>query len=339
MRAKTGVTLFVFSLCCGGALSAQLVEQGNRGDRIIIIGVDGLSVDGVAKAAMPRLRELMARGAWTLAARGVMPTLSSPNWSSAIDGAAPEQHGITSNGHLRHLVEFQPVCRSEDGKFPTIFGLLRLQKPASGIAVFHDWKGFADLLEKKAPDVLTHVSGPDRTTAAAIEYWKEKRPELTFIHLDNVDHTGHEYGWYSKEYYRAAEAADGYIGQVMDMVDGLAARASTYILVTSDHGGTNHGHGKNSLAEILIPWVLAGPGIAPGQITGLVNIFDTALTVAWIFDLEPPQCWIGRPVLAAFRPSLVLARANQAAQTPGAECGPDGQLRGAVLTLSHQSTK
>jgi hypothetical protein len=47
-----------------------------------------------------------------------------------------------------------------------------------------------------------------------------------------------------------------------------------------------------------------------------VNTFDTALTVAWIFDLSPPQCWIGRPVLTAFRPALVAAHAH----TPRPDC-------------------
>jgi arylsulfatase A-like enzyme len=100
------------------------------------------------------------------------------------------------------------------------------------------------------------------------------------------------------------------------MLDALSARESTFVLVTSDHGGTAHGHGKNSLPEILIPWILSGPGVAPGRIAAPVNTFDTALTVAWIFDLSPPQCWIGRPVLTAFRPALVAAHAH----TPRPDC-------------------
>jgi len=303
---------FVLALGCWSIAPAQSVEAG-RGPRaisVIIIGVDGLSVDGVSTARVPRLKDLISRSAWTLEARGVMPTLSSPNWASAINGAGPEQHGITSNGWLRHLVEFQPSCSGEDGKFPTIFGVLRSQSPASRIAVFHDWRGFADLLEQRAPDVMRHEPGAARTTEAAIGYWKESRPALMFVHLDNVDHAGHSHGWYSNDYYKAVEAADGYIGQVIDMVDSLEARGSTFILVTSDHGGTSHGHGKNSLAEIQIPWILAGPGVTRGQITAPVNTFDTALTVAWIFHLEPPPCWIGRPVLAAFQPSTILAHAG-----------------------------
>jgi len=330
MRAKTILAFLVLVLSCRRISAAQPDGPG-LGRHVILIGVDGLSVDAVATAHVPRLRELMARGAWTLEARGVMPTLSSPNWKSAISGAGPEQHGITSNGWFRRMVEFQPSCLGEDGKFPTIFGVLRAEDPASRIAVFHDWPGFSKLVEKEAPDIMRHQSGAARTTEAALAYWRQNRPALMFIHLDNVDHAGHAHGWYAKEYYQAVEAADGYVGQVMDMIDGLDARGSTYILVTSDHGGTAHGHGKNSLAEIQIPWILAGPGVMPGQITAPVNTFDTALTVAWIFGLDAPPCWIGRPVLAAFRESLIVAHGRPAAHPTLTDCAPSRQLSQAAL--------
>jgi hypothetical protein len=331
MGSKSTTALFVLVLSCRSVVPAQSAEAW-QGQHVIIIGVDGLSVDGVSTARVPKLRGLISRAAWTLEARGVMPTLSSPNWASAINGAAPEQHGITSNGWFRHKVEFQPSCRGEDGKFPTIFGVLRSGYPASRIAVFHDWSGFSDLLEKQAPDIMRHEPGAGRTTAAAIRYWKENRPTLMFIHLDNVDHAGHSHGWYSTEYYKAVEVADGYIGQVIEMVDDLAAGDSTFILVTSDHGGTAHGHGKNSLAEIQIPWILAGPGISPGQIMAPVNTFDTAVTVAWIFHLDPPQCWIGRPVLSAFRQASILAHAAASPPAAGPECVQDRQLPSVVVT-------
>jgi phosphopentomutase len=253
----------------------------------------------------------MDRAAWTLEARGVMPTLSSPNWESAIGGAPPEQHGIVSNGYFRRLVEFEPACHDADGKYPTIFGVLREQNAGSRIAVFHEWGGFADLVERHAPDVMKHVSGTARTVDAAMDYWKENRPTLLFIHLDNIDHAGHETNWLTTTYYQAVTEADGYVGKILDMIDRESAWGSTYVLVTSDHGGTRHGHGKNSLAEIQIPWILAGPGVAPGRITAPVNTYDTAATLAWIFNLDMPSCWTGRPVKAAFQSSLLLAGAGQ----------------------------
>lgn len=301
--------------------------------RVIVIGVDGLSVEAVETAPTPRLHELMARAAWTLEARGVMPTLSSPNWESVIGGAPPEQHGITSNGYFRPLVEFAPACRDAEGNFPTIFGVLRDQKPASRIAVFHEWGGFANLLERRGPDVIRHESSGVRTVAAALEYWKERHPSLMFVHLDGVDHAGHQTGWLSPNYYRAVTEADGYIGQVLDQIGKEEAWDSTFVLVTSDHGGTRHGHGRNSLAEILIPWILAGPGVIPGRLSTPVNTYDTAATLAWIYAVDTPTCWTGRPVLAAFQPSL-LTRTRPALPQPS--CAPMTPLTGAALRFPGQ---
>ena len=307
------------------ALSAQSVER-----HIIVIGVDGLSVDGVRTAKMPHLRKLLARSAWTLEARGVIPTLSSPNWASVIDGAAPEQHGITSNGYLRHMVEIEPVCRDAEGMFPTIFEVLRMQRPTSRIAIFHDWKGFADLVEKDAPNVMQHEPGAARTTAAAIEYWQRNRPDLMFVHLDNVDAAGHDSGWTSHAYYQAVEEADRHIGEIIAMLEEQGAVDSTYILVTSDHGGKGRNHGKNSLAEIQIPWILAGPGVAPGQVAAAVYTYDSAATIAWILGVHEPECWIGRPVATAFRsPALVSGNTGDCTvQRPTPGYGTDAPTTG-----------
>jgi len=46
---------------------------------VVIIGCDGMSPDGVQKADSPNMHHLMTIGAYSLHARGVMPTVSSPN--------------------------------------------------------------------------------------------------------------------------------------------------------------------------------------------------------------------------------------------------------------------
>jgi len=313
-------TVFI-SFCCLAVGRAQSLEP-ERGARLIVIGVDGLSVDGVVTANAPRLRALIERSAWTLTARGVMPTLSSPNWASMIDGAGPEQHGITSNGILRKMVEIQPVFRDSEGMFPTIFEVLRAQQPQSRIAIFHDWPGFALLVEKHAPDIMRHEHGAAKTVEAAARYWRQYRPTLMFVHLDNVDHAGHSEGWATPAYYRAVEDADQHIGAILDMLRDESALDSTFVLVSSDHGGKGRGHGKNSLEEIQIPWILSGPGIVAGELTAPVYTFDTAATIASILGLTAPECWIGRPVVAAFRPPATLAHAVPK-EAPVRNCATD----------------
>jgi arylsulfatase A-like enzyme len=178
---------------------------------------------------------------------------------------------------------------------------------------------------------MQHERGPERTTTAAIEYWKRERPALLFIHLDNVDQAGHDVGWKRKQYYRAVEKADAQIGRVLEMLDRESARSTTFVLVTSDHGGTKRGHGKNSLEEILIPWILEGPDVTPGEIKYPVNTYDTAVTMAWIYNLQIPACWSGRPVIAAFQPALVSSREGPAARLAGAACISPAQRAGMTL--------
>jgi arylsulfatase A-like enzyme len=146
-----------------------------------------------------------------------------------------------------------------------------------------------------------------------------------FVHLDNVDHAGHSEGWATPAYYRAVEDADRYVGAILDMLRAESALDSTFVLVSSDHGGKGRGHGRNSLEEIQIPWILSGPDIAPGKLAEPVYTFDTAATIAWIFGLDAPGCWIGRPVLGAFRPAVTLARAV-AKETSGRNCSPERPL-------------
>jgi arylsulfatase A-like enzyme len=236
---------------------------------------------------------------------------------SMITASGPEQHGITSNGYLKRMQEIEPACRDQAGGFPNIFGALRAQQPSSRIAIFHDWPGFSKLIEPGVPDAIEHHAGPERTAQAAIAYWKQYRPELLFIHLDNVDHAGHRSGWSSRAYRQAVAVADRQIGAILDMLREAGALDSTFVLVISDHGGKGHNHGKNSLAEIRIPWILAGPGVAPGKIDAAVFTYDTGATLAWIFELQPPACWIGRPVVAAFQPDMVAMRAAQSMGNSG----------------------
>ena len=294
-----GVVLLVGSLFFG--FTPPIVSRVPGVKHVVIIGCDGLSPDGVQKAKTPNMDDLMRRGAYTLRARAVMPTVSSPNWASMIMGAGPEQHGITSNAWRPDKFEIAPTAVGSGGIFPTIFGVLREQQPSAVIACFHDWGGFGILFEREALDVIEDTDGPVNTTERAVAYFKAKQPDLTFIHLDHTDHAGHKYGYRTPEYYKSVEEADRLIGETIQGLKTAGMLEQTILIVTSDHGGVGKGHGGATMAEIEIPWIIAGPGVAPAkELTSFVNIYDTAATVAHIFGLTAPDCWIAKPVLEVF---------------------------------------
>ncbi len=268
---------------------------------VIVIGCDGMSPDGVRKAKAPNMKRMMEQGAWTLKARGVMPTSSSPNWASMIMGAGPEQHGVTSNEWLTNRFEIEPIVRSPQGMFPTIFGTIREQRPRAVIGCFYDWDDFGRLLERQAVDFLEDSDGPTNAALHAIEFIRARKPTFTFIHLDHVDHAGHEYGHGTAKYYDSVDVADALIGQVIDAVERAGMLERTVILVTSDHGGVGTKHGDPTMAEIEIPWIAMGRGVKRGhEIKSPVNTYDTAVTIAHILGVKPHPATIGKAVTEAF---------------------------------------
>ncbi len=268
---------------------------------VVVIGLDGASPDGIAHAKTPAIDALKARGAWTFHARGVMPTVSSPNWASMIMGAGPEQHGVTSNNWEIGKAPFPPTAKGSGGMFPTMFGVLREQRPRAVIGVFHDWAGFGRLLEPKAPDVIENPKGPDATVSRAIAFIRERKPALTFVHLDHVDHAGHEFGHGTPQYYEAVGKADQLIGIIVDALKQAGMLDSTIVIVTADHGGVGKKHGGETLAELEIPWIVAGPGVRQGyELQQPVNTYDTAATVLFVLGVKEPAAWIAKPVREAF---------------------------------------
>ncbi|MCY3739984.1 MAG: alkaline phosphatase [Candidatus Poribacteria bacterium] len=294
-----GVILLVGSLFFGFTLQAVSEVLGVK--HVVIIGCDGMSPDGIQKAKTPNMDALMQRGAYTMRARAVMPTSSSPNWASMLMGAGPEQHGVTSNDWRPDKFALAPTAVGSGGIFPTIFSVLRAQQPSAVIACFHDWGGIGHLFEREALDIIEDTDGPVNTTERAVAYFKAKQPDFTFIHLDHIDHAGHKYGYRTSEYYKSVEEADRLIGEAIQGLEAAGILAQTILIITSDHGGVGKGHGGATLAEVEIPWIIAGPGVAPAkELTSFVNIYDTAATAAHIFGLTAPDCWIAEPVLEAF---------------------------------------
>ena len=271
---------------------------------LVVVGVDGLSPDGILHADAPNLKRLREQGAWTFHARGVMPTSSSPNWASMIMGAGPEQHGVTSNDWETNKFDIAPIAIGSGGIFPTIFGLLRAQQPGAIIGVFHDWDGFGRLFERQAVNVIKDTDGPTNAVREAAAFWKDNKATFTFIHFDHVDHAGHAFGHGTPEYYTSVGVADQLIGETIAALHSSGMWEQTILIVTADHGGKGKGHGGATMAEIEIPWIISGPGVkADHEIKSPVSTCDTAATIAYVFKLKPPEVWIGRPVREAFAAS------------------------------------
>ncbi|WP_138478322.1 alkaline phosphatase [Dyadobacter bucti] len=286
--------VFLLLACCISAFSQGKIEH------VILIGSDGFGAYAFEKAKVPNLRKLMENGSWTLQARTVLPSSSAPNWASMVMGAGPELHGYTKWGS--RSPDLPARVLDEYGMFPTVYGLLRKEKPKSEIGVIYEWDGIGYLFPKKAVNKDQNCDGDIALTKAAISYIKDKKPNFLFIHLHDVDSVGHNAGHGTPEYIAAIERTDAHIGTIIKSIEEAGMMEKTVIIFSADHGGINKGHGAITMQEMQIPWIIAGPGIRKNnEIKESVMTFDTAATIAAIFRLKQPQVWIGRPVTAAFK--------------------------------------
>jgi hypothetical protein len=88
----------------------------------------------------------------------------------------------------------------------------------------------------------------------------------SFVHYLDPDAAGHAWGWGSAPWINAVKAVDGYLGDVLALVEGdPALKDNTVIIVTADHGGfgTDHSDPTNS-ANYTIPFFAWGKGVAAG---------------------------------------------------------------------------
>src|SRR5690606_13258667 len=98
------------------------------------------------------LNEMMQRGAWSLNARGVLPTSSSANWASMLTGAGPAQHGVISNDWRVSEFSFPTSVAGSGNFFPSIFQVLADQRPDWEVGSIYHWEGFANLYDPSFVD-------------------------------------------------------------------------------------------------------------------------------------------------------------------------------------------
>ena len=270
-------------------------------EHVIIIGVDGMSPDGIRHANTPVMHRLIANGSVKWNVRTVLPSSSSPNWASMIMGAGPEQHGITDNDWQRDHHTLPPVVANDEGIFPTIFGVIHQQYPAAHIGAVYHWDDFGRLFEKKAVDHDRHFGTEDSTCLDFIQYIRQDKPLFAFVHFDHVDHAGHEYGHGTPAYYQAVAKTDSLIGRIVESIQAAGIAAHTLVIITADHGGKGKSHGGATPEEAEIAMIFSGRDVKKGyEIKQPVYTYDLASTIAFALHAKTPYAWISRPVKSAF---------------------------------------
>lgn len=307
----------ILALACATPDSSIPTQKAKH---VILIGVDGMSPDGVKNGYTPTMDMLMESGAYSTTARAVLPSSSGANWASMLNGAGPEQHGVISNSWRTDNFVLPATVVNENNKFPSIFGVIRKQLPNAKIGAIYHWGPIVNFFEESDADYSISPESEEETTNLSVDFIKENKPDFTFIHLDHVDGAGHGIGHGTQPYYDAVSKADSLIGLIVQATKDAGMFEETIFIISSDHGGLGKGHGGPSLAEMGIPWIISGKGVKKNFLVDLpVNTYDSPATVLYALGLEIPYEWIGRPVKAVFEGEAVpklMYRMNAAMQNP-----------------------
>ena len=304
---RTHFSFLVLGCLLFPLISCSHPENTRKADHVILIGIDGWASEAVRLAPdedLPNIHALMDQGSWTLAKRSVMPSASAINWASIFNGLPTEMHGFDKWNSTRGTIP--STSDNGHGIPPTIFTILREQHPEAVSGALYDWDGVgavADTLAMSWHRCLQTYTSTDEVvvpipdyTRMATDYICANKPEFFLLYYGTQDEAGHVRGWYSPEYMDRQKQLDAAIGQVIEALKEAGMYENSVIVVTSDHGGKDHGHGGFTLLEMETPLIVCGKGIRAGyQIPEPMMQYDTPAILADILGLRIPDDWRGRP--------------------------------------------
>ena len=278
--------------------------RGRVADHVIIISVDGLRPDAIAKYEAKTIQRMMREGRYSLTAQTISISKTLPSHTSMLTGVDSDVHGITWNSDKTG--EFGHV------KVPTVFGVARTA--GFSTAAFFSKTKFHHI---DVPSTIDHMRAPTggvipwnarKTVDLMRDHLDERSPNLLFVHLADADFAGHNFGWMGWMYGMAVREVDLAVANVIAAADERFGRGGYTVILTADHGGHRKSHGTTDPVDTTIPWIVWGAGVQRGDTLSGIRTMDTAATALWMLGLETPSSFVGRPVIGAFEPSLAARR-------------------------------
>lgn len=259
--------------------------------KVLLIGIDGCRPDALKQARVPHLDALIREGAFSDRAQTDDITDSGPCWSSMLTGVWRGKHGVRDN-------------RFEGANFrryPHFFRLLKQARPQAFTASVVHWAPINTRIVAGADVVVTSYQD-SRVADEAARLLRERDPDAVFVHFDEVDAADHLHGFHPAvaPYRQAIERTDAHVGRLLEAVRGRKSyqREDWLILVSTDHGGSDRGHGRNIPEHRTIFLIVSGPAAVRGRLEPAPNVVDVAATALAHLGVVIDRKWEldGKPV-------------------------------------------
>jgi predicted AlkP superfamily pyrophosphatase or phosphodiesterase len=288
------VLWLLLSLAGTSAADSAITPATGASRHVLLLGIDGFRVDSLVEAETPHLDAIMKRGAYSLKAVSStgQPTVSGPSWSSILTGVWFNKHGVRNNEFGGQRFADYPSC------------LVRVEDhlPGAITASIVNWAPINQHIPNRA-DVEKRGLPDAAVTAEAARLIVEQGPHALFVQFDELDGAGHRGGYHpgNPDYLAMVAAIDRHVGAILAAVTNRKSAhpdEQWLVIIVSDHGGTPDGkHGGQSPDEVIVPFLMTGDGVAPGQLMSKVFNVDASVTaLAWLgIAVEPAWNLDGRP--------------------------------------------
>ena len=286
--------LLLASLLLGPSLDEHFSRQSQKEKKVLVIGIDGVRPDSLIKAKTPNLDSLIENGSITynsyaggdIGTETQQVTSSGPGWSSILTGVWTNKHGVTDNSFSNRNYE----------EYPHFFTRLKESDPSLFLVSFVQWTPIHTYILSDADE---SGNGSDEyVSEMGAKSIKKGKADVIFLHFDDVDHAGHAYRYGNDypEYIQSIEKTDKLIGDVLQEIE-KKVREDWIVIVTTDHGGLNYGHGGQSDDERTIFFIASGGKTpksiiekGPGHVAVVPTVFNhlgIKINTEWGWEEKP----------------------------------------------------
>ena len=229
-------------LGCTALALHPLPAEGAKASRrtVILISLDGVSVDLVKRADTPSLDRLAAEGARVARVIPPFPSNTFPVHASIATGTYPAKHGIINNKFLdRKLGPFNRARQASWLRSQPLWVTAERQNVRTGVIMWvtseGDWRGALPSFHMK----FNRRTGDDKKVERILSWLSlspAERPRLIMAWFRGSDAEGHHFGPNSEEAIQQLEREDGLLGRLREGIGRRGLSKSTTLVVVSDHG-------------------------------------------------------------------------------------------------------
>lgn len=267
---------------CFFVLLLPLAKPAFAVPKTLLIGVDGVQLERLQAINPTNFNRLNIAKTYTggiVGESSEQDTNSGPGWATILTGVWKHKHLVATN----EAGEANPA-------FPSVFKRLKLANSQLKIGSFAHWNAINAQFFTSDVALIDQVQSglTDVAAVSAAINFINVGGDFTFVHLDDVDHTGHSYG-FGSAYDMSLAVMDQQLGQLINAV--LAKQQQTgddwLILVTTDHGreASGYNHGGQSQSE-KTSFIASNKSLNAEFYSPVVNVANTSLNGLYGYAAE-----------------------------------------------------